>query len=77
MPIAVDHLAAVYDMAQPLAPERRADFVAAVVEKVAAAPIAGPGVVHRLARETQRSYFDPPPGYAHRRGGVASRHRRA
>jgi hypothetical protein len=60
MPIAADDLAAVYDLAQPVAPERRADFVAAVVERVAAAPIAGPGIIHRVARETQRAYFDPP-----------------
>jgi hypothetical protein len=60
VPIAADDLAAVYDLAQPVAAERRADFVAAVVERVAAAPIAGPGIVHRVARETQRAYFDPP-----------------
>jgi hypothetical protein len=68
MPIAADDLAAVYDLAQPVAPERRADFVAAVVERVQAAPIAGPGIIHRVARETQRAYFDPPGEASSRRG---------
>ena len=58
MPMLTDaDLATVLALAQPIADQaRRADFVAAVT---AAAP-QGPGQTHRIARDLQRQFFDPP-----------------
>ena len=61
MPVALaaETLAIVHDLARPIAPERQADFVAAVAERLDGASALGPGVVFRAAAEVQRSYFTP------------------
>jgi hypothetical protein len=63
MPISLsdDELAAVMDGARPLAPEHRDAFLRDIAAELAKHPDElGPGIVHRLVRETQRRYFDPP-----------------
>jgi hypothetical protein len=47
-------------LALPIDPPRREAFVAAVTERLAAAPVVGPGVAHQVGRELQRQYFDAP-----------------
>ena len=48
--------------AAPLAPDRRASFIADVVATLQQQPpeMIGPGVVHRIIVATQRAHFDPP-----------------
>jgi hypothetical protein len=62
MPIALndDELSAVMDGARPLAPQDRDAFLRAIAHQLSTCADVGPGTVHRLVRETQRLYFDPP-----------------
>jgi hypothetical protein len=53
-------LAMVMAAAQPLAPEQRDGFLQAVAAELAQIPAVGPGAVHRICRQLQREYFDPP-----------------
>ena len=54
-------LTAIMDAARPLAPGDRDAFLRSVAAELAQYPDElGPGVVHRLVREVQRRYFDPP-----------------
>ena len=56
-----DELRIVMDCAQPLAPQDRDAFLRDVAAELAKHPDElGPGAVHRLVRETQARYFDPP-----------------
>jgi hypothetical protein len=73
MPIAASDLDIVFSLASPLEPTRQSAFVAAVRERLEAAAIAGPGQTHRIARDLQRQYFDPPVDT--RAGEPASRRR--
>jgi hypothetical protein len=57
--LAAEELDLVHALALPLAPDRRAAFVAAVAEQLEAAPALGPGVVFRTAAEIQPAYFSP------------------
>jgi hypothetical protein len=45
---------------EPLAPEKRGAFVEAVAAALATCPAIGPGAVHRIIVDVQRTYFDPP-----------------
>ena len=62
MPIALsdDELQIVMDGARPLAPHDRDAFLRAIAHQLSRQPELGPGTVHRLVRETQRLYFEPP-----------------
>jgi hypothetical protein len=61
MPLDPEARATVLQLAQPIADApRREAFVAAVEERLAAAPAAGPGTAHQIGRELQRQYFDAP-----------------
>jgi hypothetical protein len=48
------------ELAQPIPVERRGDFLEAVATRLGTASEVGPGLTHRIGRELQRSYFDPP-----------------
>jgi hypothetical protein len=71
MPIAADDLAVVYDLARPLEPARQSAYVAAVRQRLEASAVVGPGQTHRIARDLQRQYYDPPQDI--RLGEAASR----
>jgi hypothetical protein len=60
MPLHPEEQALVIALAQPIAPPRREAFVQAVEQRLGASPVIGPGAAHRIAREVQRDYFDPP-----------------
>ncbi len=63
MPVSLsdDKLAIVMDCAPPFAPKDRDAFLRDVATELAKHPDEfGPGTVHRLVRETQRRYCDPP-----------------
>jgi hypothetical protein len=60
MPLNPEARETVIALARPIDPPRREAFVAAVTEKLEAAPAAGPGTAHQVGRELQRQYFDPP-----------------
>jgi hypothetical protein len=47
-------------LAQPIAPERRPQFLDAVAAELEASGQSGAGAVHRTARRLQRAYWDPP-----------------
>jgi hypothetical protein len=49
-----------YRLAGPLDPHDRGAFLEAVAERLRGVEILGPGIVARIAAETQRQYFDPP-----------------
>ena len=56
-----DELHIVMDCAQPLAPKDRDAFLRDVAAELEQHPTElGRGVVHRIARELQSRYFDPP-----------------
>jgi hypothetical protein len=59
IPITAADFDLVLDLARPVAPDRRSDFVAAVVERLAEASALGPGVVHRAAAEIQPQFVPP------------------
>jgi hypothetical protein len=44
----------------PIERDRRNAFLGAVARALAASPVRGPGVAHRIAVELQREYFIPP-----------------
>jgi len=46
--------------ARPLPPTSHAAFLEEATEALASCPELGDGVVYRVARETQRRYWDPP-----------------
>ena len=46
--------------AKPLAPKDRDPFLRDVAAELAEHPALGPGIVGRVVRDVQRSYFDPP-----------------
>jgi hypothetical protein len=57
-------LAMVRELAQPLEPHRRGEFLEAIAQKMetSVAPAAiGPGVLHRIAREVLQNFWDAPP----------------
>jgi hypothetical protein len=62
MPLSLsdDELEIVMTCAAPLAPEDRDKFLRDIAHQLSSQPELGPGAVHRLVRETQRRYFDPP-----------------
>jgi hypothetical protein len=45
---------------EPIARDRRDAFLETVADDLARCTAIGPGVVHRVVRETQRQFFDPP-----------------
>ena len=53
-------MSAVLAASHPIAPDRRADFLADVARELAALPLVGDGIVHRVITVVQRKYFDPP-----------------
>jgi len=52
----------VWNAARPLAVADRDPFLRAVAERLAALPERGDGIVHRIAAEVLREFWDPPVG---------------
>jgi hypothetical protein len=52
-----EELDVVIALAQPLPPDRRSDFLAAVVEQASKHVEVGPGLISRIARSIQTTYF--------------------
>ena len=71
LPSSEDLAAIVDSAAMPLRPCDRPPFLEEVGAELSRQPTLGPGLVYRIARETQRRFFDPP-GLTHRgaRAGV-------
>jgi hypothetical protein len=53
-------LALVNDVARPLRPQDRDAFMRALADELSRHPSIGPGLVHRIARDLQRTFFTPP-----------------
>jgi hypothetical protein len=53
-------ITAVMNLAQPIDRRRRDEFLREVVAEIEASRQTGEGWVHRVARQLQRKYFDPP-----------------
>ena len=53
-------LTAVLDACKPLRPGDRDPFLRALAQELGREPQLGPGVIHRVARNLQRQFFDPP-----------------
>jgi hypothetical protein len=52
---------AILDGARPLPPRQRDGFLRAVASELSKCRgELGPGAIHRVVRETQRQFFDPP-----------------
>jgi hypothetical protein len=47
-------------LALPIAPARRSEFLAAVALELETAGGVGEGAVHRVARQLQRQFWEPP-----------------
>jgi hypothetical protein len=48
-------------LSQPIEPWRRTEFLTAVAAELeASGEMDGPGVVHRVARQVQRKFWEPP-----------------
>jgi hypothetical protein len=62
-------LSQVMNACAPLAPDRREAFLQTVADQLARCTVIGPGVVHRVVRETQPQFFDPP-DLSHASGAV-------
>jgi len=62
MPISLtdDEMTLITDAARPLAVKDRDPFLGALANELAKYPAVGPGLIHRLIRETQGKFFDPP-----------------
>jgi hypothetical protein len=60
MPLPAEARAQILELAQPIDPPRREEFLAAVEQRLEAAPAIGPGTAHQVGRELQRQYFDAP-----------------
>jgi hypothetical protein len=61
MSLLPDELSEVLPLCFPLPREAREPFLAAIENALRAHPVHGPGLVHRLARDLQPSFFTPPP----------------
>jgi hypothetical protein len=55
-----EETAVVLTLAAPLERGKRDAFLAQVASTLAKQPARGPGVVHRIGREVQREFFEPP-----------------
>jgi len=55
-----DEMTLVTDACRLLAVKDRDPFLRALAAEIAKQPAVGPGLIHRLIRETQRQFFDPP-----------------
>ena len=53
-------MAAVLDAARPLAVRDRDPFLRALAQELAKHGDIGPGLIHRLAADLQRRFFNPP-----------------
>ena len=62
MPLALSdaELTAVMDACQPLRPYDRDPFLRALAQELGREPQLGPGVIHPVARNLQKQFFDPP-----------------
>jgi hypothetical protein len=60
MPLTNDELDQVLPLAFPMAPSCRSDFLEAIEHALSAHATRGPGLVHRLARDLQRGFLEPP-----------------
>jgi hypothetical protein len=67
-----DELAIVTELARPLPPERRSEFLAAVMQAAAQHEVVGPGLISRIAAEMQKSFFFRMPA-THREAAGATR----
>jgi len=50
----------IMDAARPLLVQARREFLAALAAELEGQRQLGPGIVHRVCRDLQRRYFDPP-----------------
>jgi hypothetical protein len=50
----------IMDAARPLPGKARAEFLAALAAELEGQRQLGPGIVHRICRDVQKRYFDPP-----------------
>jgi len=56
-----DEMSVLLSLAGPIDQQRRPQFLQEVAEELEASGQAGgPGAVHRVARQIQRRFFDPP-----------------
>jgi hypothetical protein len=64
MPIALTdaELDIVFAAARPLELAARDSFLKAIADRLATIPERGDGIVHRIAAEVQRDFWDPPVG---------------
>jgi hypothetical protein len=58
--LTIDEVAAIAVAARPIPRDLQSAFKQAVAAALASVPERGPGVVHRIIREAQRSFLDPP-----------------
>jgi hypothetical protein len=55
-----EELAVLLALTAPIERARRNAFLAAVAGALAASPVRGAGVAHRIGREVQRAFYDAP-----------------
>jgi hypothetical protein len=55
-----DEKEVLFTLAEPLDHRRRGEFLATVAAELEACPQPGPGLVHRVAAQVQRRFWDPP-----------------
>ena len=60
MPLSPEETAMLLTLAAPIDRARQGEFLEAVAQKISAAPVHGPGSVHRAARETLSGFWSPP-----------------
>jgi hypothetical protein len=73
MALTDDEMSILRSLAAPLELGRRDAFLRAVAQALAHESVRGPGVVHRVGREEQRRFFDPPQMSDRGFGGAHSR----
>jgi hypothetical protein len=68
-------LAVITDLARPLPPERRSEFLAAVMQAASLHAEIGPGLISRIASEMQKSFFFGTPVPRREAAGSTRQHR--
>jgi hypothetical protein len=56
-------------LAEPIEQRLRGDFLQALADRLATAPVVGPGTLYQAARELQRQFRDPAPDLRTGRSG--------
>jgi hypothetical protein len=60
MPMDTEARALMHELALPLDPPRREEFLRAITERLLSSPAVGPGAVMTAGRELQRQFYDAP-----------------